>query len=424
MKKAKKLVFTGVILLLVMFFSGTCDALLSGEDEVEYTDVVYSKDGSQITVYLDGETVPVSKSQRAMSLDLAQMSYDFLEVIFVNLAGVSRSSWELGEPAGISGSGLRIANSSYSNITGTLSATLQYAAIFAGKKDGKTLFGVGKMTAALDKDNDNTFPAIDNTTTSVTFSLAAIHTGLLTGTDSVASTYATRGVPVDSFKFTGGSDSGAGYTARTTTNSGYQTLSDGIDYPTYTLPKTPGTVTASYTFSFLTGLSGATPTDVTANYLDAVKHVAPNASIATQNPMVQKRTARYMDGGRYLEARGHLDTKTKVIFTPEGTYDVNVTPTPTLVGGANFINIVPLTFNIIAGSGGLFSFYLQIPVYMLNNGAATLNQGPGYTTWYIRTGLGSDLYSLDDGISSGGCVFMSSGVSNSDWITIDWQWIQ
>jgi len=129
----KKILFAG-ILILIAVFAVTCDAGPAGEAEIEYTDVVVSKDGSQITVYLDGVTVPVTKAERAMTRDLAMMSYDYLEVFFQNSNGIARSAWELGQTAGISGTGLRIATSNYGQFTGTLAANLQYACLFAGKK--------------------------------------------------------------------------------------------------------------------------------------------------------------------------------------------------------------------------------------------------------------------------------------------------
>jgi len=426
MKKIS-IVLMAVLLATALF---TCSDDLNEDGEVEYTDVVYSKDGSEITVYLDGVTVPVSKSQRAMTLDLAMMSYDYLEVVFVTTAGYSRSAWELGQPAGISGSGLRIANSDYSGFTGT-----QKACLFAGQKSGKTLFGVGKMIKSTsDKGVVTSTGAIpiDLNTASVTFGLAAIQTGLLVKDEAVKAPvtptsdgkdYATHKIPVDSFIYTGKANTG--FDTRTA-NSSRQRLLDGVEYPVYSLSTVPGDATeATYTFKFMTGIEAGLTTfadlkDVTSDYLAAVKHIGP-----TNPPKVQKRTPRFMDGGRYLQPNGHIDTKTKVAFRATYAYTNSTTNLP--AADATFVNVVPLTFTTVAGSGGIFSFYLEIPVYNLDarnlQTADNLNGGPGPITWFIRTGLGSDLYSLDDGQSSGGCVFMSCGVSNSDWLEIGWEWI-
>jgi len=431
----KRFIFAGVVILIAMF-AVTCDEGLSDDNAiVDYTDNVVSQDGSSVTVYFDGETVPVTKAQRAMTRDLAMMSYDFLEVIFVNTAGISRYSWELGQPAGISGSGLRISGSNYGHLTGTTTTTLQHACIFVGSSSNKTLFGVGRITNTTSKTTNITTAgaAITDDTKSVTFSIAAIQTGLLVGKEAVSSDadlgYPKHGIPVDSFVITSDASAGDGYTVGYTTRDGYsarQALPDGISYPTYSLPKTAKTITnATYTFKFMTNLTSATtptdsttvvPTGLTGNYLNAIKHVGP-----TLPPLVQKRIPRYMDGGRYLEAKGHVDTKTKVAFRTTYLYTSDTDNLPS--AGADFVNVVPLQFKTENGSGGIFSFYLQIPVYMLNNGAATLNAGPAAEIWYIRTGLGSELYSLDDGSASGGCVFMSSGVSASDWLEIITTWI-
>lgn len=420
----KKLVIAGIILILAMVLMGTCSPELTEEDDIEYTDVVYSKDGSEITVYLDGETVPVSKSQRAMTLGLSMMSYDYLEVVFVVGTAVSRSAWELGQPAGISGAGLRITGSNYNGFTGT-----QQACLFAGQKSGKTLFGVGKLVKVTNKtgapiSNGNgsgtvALP-ITSDTLSVTFALSAIQTGLIIAGESVGA----RGTVADSFKYdtalpttaelnAGGRSDGAtynltspadapkGYTTMVG-NSSLQTLG-GVEYPAYALPLAPKTATgAKYTFDFFVNK---------ADYLPAVRHI----STADTKPKIQKRTPRFMDGGRYLQPNGHVDTKTTVEFLG-ASY-------PATVGGP-FESAVPLVFRTEPGSGGIFSFFLEIPVFNLNNTyPATLNGGDSPITWWIRTGLGADLYSLDDGESSGGCVLMSSGVSTSDWLEIETTWI-
>jgi len=433
----KKFLFAGIALILVMVCLGTCESVSTDEGEIEYTDVVYSKDGSQVTVYLDGVGVPTTKAERAMTRDLAMMSYDFLEVIFQTATGISRSSWELGQPAGISGSGLRIAGSNYNNFTGTLSnaATgLQYACLFVGTSSNKTLLGVGKLTGSTLKSTGlaatTNVSAITDDTQSVTFSVVALQTGLLIGTETASGTFAARGIPVKSFDFAASGTNPTGYTtgyvvADFADHSARQTLPDGISYPTYSLPKTAKTVTnATYTFQFVTGVatSPVALEDVTTSggYLNAIKNFGVD-----KPPVVQKRTPRFMDGGRYLEAKGHVDTKTTVKF--RDTYLPNfTTPTSHLpAADSNFDNIVPLVFTTETGSGGIFSFYLEIPVYMLNKTTpATLNGTTGFTTWYIRTGLGSELYSLDDGASSGGCVFMSSGVSASDWLDILVDWVK
>jgi len=105
----KKIAITGLVIFLAMFVV-TCDeGLPKGEAEVEYTDVVYSEDGSTITLYLDGIGVPKTQAQRAITRDLAKMAYDYFEVVFIadstpsSLPVYARAQWELGQSAGISG---------------------------------------------------------------------------------------------------------------------------------------------------------------------------------------------------------------------------------------------------------------------------------------------------------------------------------
>jgi len=264
---------------------------------------------------------------------------------------------------------------------------------------------------------------------------------LLIGAETPSGTWSTRGISAKSLAYadvTGGDVTAANnkfglsgtapntfvydntaYGNLSATNSGRQTLPDGVAYPTYFLPKAANNlVNATYNFYFITGLTGTTPalTDVTDTYTPGIKHIGP-----TNPPVIQKRTPRFMDGGRYLEAKGHVDVKTQVYFT--GTYLYTSSSNNLPAANAGFVKTVPIQFATRPGSGGIFSFYLEIPVYNLSNATAGINAGPASITWKIRTGLGPGLYNLDDGISSGGCVLMSVGASASDWLDIDWKWL-
>lgn len=382
----KNILITGIILILAMVFMGTCEAEFADE-EPEYTDVVYSKDGSQVTVYLDGVGVPVTKAQRAMTRDLAMMSYDYLEVVFLNGTDVYRNQWELGQMAGISGSGIRR--------TGSYTAN---SALFAGKKSDMTLFGVGTITTPADG-------VINTGVNNITYSLSAIQTGLIAGGETLASATTNYGTVADSFNFATGSTAG-NPTSKDASNSSRVEL-DSVSYPSYTFPKDqPRTTNAEYVFNFV---------GTAATYLPFIKHFMPVAGDGNSNVIVQKRIPRYMAAGRYMEPTGHIDTKTTVEL--RGAY-----PAASISATTTFVSTVPLQFVTRAGSGGIFSFYLQIPVYNYQFGAAALG-GPPAERWYIRTGLGTDLYNLDDGVGSGGCVLMNVGMSASDWITIQWNWV-
>jgi len=124
----KPLALTGIILFLVMLI-GACGSDVppfeEKADEIEYTDVEYSEDGTGVTIYLNGVGVPKTPAQRAMTKDLAMAAYDFIEVIFMNGSDVCRASWVLGEPAEIN-------NVAAGNYTST--STSPAACMFVGRR--------------------------------------------------------------------------------------------------------------------------------------------------------------------------------------------------------------------------------------------------------------------------------------------------
>jgi len=432
----RKLILAGITVLLVTFFV-TCDILSfpGGEEAVEYTDVEYSEDGSAITVYLDGaKPVPVTKSQRAITTNLAKMAYDYIEVIFVHTdsGGVqtrARSSWELGQAAGISGvdrgdpgSGVDYAYDADNDGTNGKAIAL----MFVGRKDNKTLLGVGEIlqvdrepkmikvptTGEYDWDT-NGFPqpvggasfntTIFEDTTSVTFWIDSVKTGLLIKAEYKGGpTDIEQAVAYDSF--TGEGKIRTGATRSAINNS-------RASYPLYPLPEPILEPPSSVNYG--------TGKEIKATYTfggGAERYKSHIILEEDSMPVVEKRFPRYMDGGRYLAPQSNVDTET---WVKVGSY------------GSDYKNVVPLEFTLQKLSYGLFSFYIEIPVYMVirNNpldldSTKATNGGPDATMWKIRTGLGSELYSLDDGRSSGGCVLMGVGVSALDWLEIYWDFIQ
>jgi len=401
----KPLSVTGIILILVMLI-GACDSDSPSEEtgnNVEYTDVEYSEDGSGVTLYLDGVGVPKSRAQRAVTKDLAQTAFDFIEIIFVSPSGTARTSWILGQPANIVGVPGKTGTTSvnYNSIS-----TTPAACMFVGRDDGKVLLGVGKLTGTKGTTTTtNTATTVDVNTTSVTFSLSALQSGLIVGGETTSGT----GAAVDSFTYTG----------RDATNSFRKILPPvgGVGYPVYLFPNygstAPNTTSddATYTFSF---------TANSAECITAIKHI----NTTTVYPVVQKKTPRYATNGRYEEPRNRIDTYTTVAF--RDTY----AQTPTHIApfapanGGNFVAAVPLRFTKTANSSGLFAFNIQIPVYMVSATTTVVAGSLPAVTWFIRTGVGSEFYSLDDGVSRGGCVLISVGVSSSDFSSIEWTWFK
>jgi len=453
----KKLVLAGIAVLFVMFFV-TCDLGQSDENAVvEYTDVEYSADGEQITVYIDGsKPVPVTKAQRAMSKNLSRMAYDYIEVLFVSDTTVARSSWELGQAAGISGvhreatTAKPDANNYLWSATtdGTDAAPL--ALMFVGRKSDKTLLGIGRIlqvdrlpymkkdaksayiwdTASpneglpiplkesvpgsgnFDTDDPGAFKAtIVESTTSVTFWIESIKTGLLIKTEDMdtGTSDIEKRVAFDSFKST---DTTNGAAIR---GGARRSPLGNANYPLYPLPAPKKITTA-----------GTAPNDTVGGYYiykadyefgggakTFVKFIVPEEKTV---PIADRRFPRYLSGGRYLAPQSNVDTDSEV-WVDTVQYATNAT-----TGNGKFSNKIPLLFQ--PKGYGLFSFYIEIPVYMFKDTKSTNGGEVGPIIWKIRTGLGSELYSLDDGLASGGCVLMGIGVTALDWLEIEWDWVK
>jgi hypothetical protein len=419
----KKIAFIGIVIFLVLFMV-TCEEWFPGDGDVivGYTDVVYSEDGTMVTVYLDGVKVPVTKAQRAMTLNLAKMAYDYIEVIFVNVAGdVARASWELGQSAGISGvtRGLDYLTPGSTHTPSAHVATNGKALMFAGKKDGKTLLGIGnirdvdhKASAAGPLNNtaaSNWVTKIESDTECVTFYLDAIRTGL-------------KAKPSE--------DTNYGYDLKVTDNSFTSTDTDlnalfieakrsslgNLAYPLYPLPDPENTAT----------IPPPVWTGYQAEYDFFGGAVIYAAYIHLRNlPVIQTRFPRYLDGGRYLQLKANVDTDSTVkLDRTTASYPASMTFTYATYPDASILPVlvpkIPLVITPIGS--GVFSFNIEIPVIMETDKGAD-NAGPRAEIWRIRTGLGSEFYSIDDGASSGGCVLMGIGIKSLDWIEIEWEWL-
>lgn len=420
----KRIVITGLIMVLVTMFVVTCGPGVP-EEEVEYTDVEYSEDGSRVTVYLDGVGVPITKAQRAMSTDLAKMAYDFLEVVFIGATdtAVARASWEIGEAAGISGVPKPIdyiwAGGKTSNV----------AIMFVGRGEDKTLFGVGRIAEVDHSASSSTAPPgfsgtwnggwatnnmpntiwarVTSNSKSVTFYLEAVKTGLVAGGDPTPDGTLTW---TDSFDYTGAITGTTidGTWLRADKSSRLTNLTTNTSYPIYALPQAEDCTVvpsggpqmgASYIFK------GAAET------FSGEIRFAKVPTLLGGGIVVQKRIPRYMDGGRYKVPKDRIDTSSTIAL---GTY------TPTAANVA-IVPTIPLIFT--TKGSGIFSFYIEIPVYAITLNESQ-NKGPEAEIWKLRTGFGADLYSLDDGLAGGGCVLMGVGSSTADdWLAIEWVWL-
>jgi len=422
----RKIMFAGIAVFLVIF-AVTCDSFQPFDPDDDdailyYTDVEYvdMDEGSQITVYIDGsKPVPVTKkaqramAERAMTKNLAKMAYDYLEVIFVSNGTIARAYWELGQSAGISGVNRNDGENNYEWATGKTDGV---ALLFVGKKSDKTLLGIGQILQ-VDRSPKMVTPYVWGTdglpttvggdpyeativekTQSVTFWVEAVKTGLLIKSEDVDGTSEIETkVSYDSFTST---DTNAKIRADATRSSlGNQ------NYPMYPLPPPEKSITSdgppivygpykTYTASYTFG--GAAETFIKEIILEEDAEVA-----------VEKRFPRYMDGGRYREPQNKVDIDTEVWVTTQPTV---------------YTNVVPLTFRPLGY--GIFSFYIEMPVFMLTDVKGTNGGEIEPIIWKLRTGLGSELYSMDDGLSNGGCVLMGIGVSALDWLEIYWDWVK
>jgi len=264
-----------------------------------------------------------------------------------------------------------------------------------GTKDGKTLLGVGHMisvdappTSYTGGNIADASILIGSNTKYVVFGLTSVKTGL-----------AAAGKPA-------GVDSSFVATTAAQLTESISNLG-GTEYPTFSLRanNTASPVDTLATYSF----GGAAD-----KYKDFL--VGLPTTSAQLGEVAVKRIPRYMEGGRYLIARGRIDTKTQVAATAVAD------------GG-----VVSLKFTVPSAASGIFSFLVDVPVNLLleYNAVASpdLDENAGTNggylqsvNWHLRTGFGSDLYSLDDGLSSGGCVLMGVNVGSLDWLEIQWVW--
>jgi len=378
----RKFLFAGMVVLIALFM-GTCEDGIP-ENDLEYTDVVYSDDGSRVTLYLDGVGVPVTNAQRAMSTRLSKMAYDYLEVIFLNSTVIARAQWDLGQSAGISGV-VRPENYGYGDGT----KTDKIALLAVGRKEGRTLLGIGQIAAVDDSDivansyvsatgmPTTIVSTVNEDSKSVTFYVEAVKTGLIVKTPTTGADVTT----VDSFLKTG--EAGGAAWA----DSSHTKLGSSSYIPTYPLPDTAGaTLDAQYKFF------GAPKTY--------------SKQLVGDKVVAQPRFPRYQENGRYRQIQATIDMKTTVEGELNSSDD----------------SIVDLLFTV-KGSG-IFSFYIERPVVMLTSGKGTNTGELPPVNWKIRTGLGSELFSLDDGVSGGGCVLMTIGkIELEDWLEIQWEWL-
>jgi hypothetical protein len=405
MKILVKKTAIAAILAVFALFLVTCVGEAPGDsgEDVQYTDVVYSPDGRSITLYLDGASVPVTPQQRALTLDLAKMSHDYFEAVFVSGATIARASWEIGQAAGIRGVARGgTAGINYAAVTGG-----DAAVIFVGKKSTKTLLGIGHVVQVDRGLTTEGTTSILPGSVSVTFAVYPLTTeigfadpppGVLNGSNG---TFMTS---------TGDTTTPYATVSSTNTLGSNTTLRGGAVFPVFQLPKATAdgvTIAATYTIGGLAGtLTPAPPYPgvVKPDLNDAAMVIKPAS--ATVGLECMTRWPSYVVGGQTYDAiEAVIDTKTKV------TASNNQTDATALV----------TTFDIVftqkKDSTGIFAWTFQVPVYAITRADST-NGGPAYTRWYIMPGFGPYQYLLDNGKDAGGTVLMGTDVGSLDWLEI------
>jgi len=427
----KSKVFTRAIVAGMLIFLAlalvTCELENPGVKpsnvEYEYSDWEYVEmpDGTaQLTVYLDGTTpIPVKQQNRALNLGIAKRSHDFFEAVFVSGTTVARAAWEIGQPAGIRGVARGV---QYEAISGS-----NKSIIFVGKKEGgsegrATLLGVGYLShvdgVLIPAAAPGTAGMILATTKNVTFTVSALttevgfvdfeadplvlHDTFLTSTLPTA----TPAIP----------------TAITSTQAAIAQFKGGSTFTIFGLPAydedaaTDILVGAKYTFLGLSNTAMPTPPAGTpaqtlpsyaADLSVAIFHWDTNAVTPLSNFQILERVGIYMANGQTYDVPEALDTVTTVKL--DTSYDD--------AAGKNFVPEIPLVFTITKGSGGVFAFTFQTPVYALTNDPST-NGGPEPGVWYIRPAYGQQQYLLDNGKNVGGAVLMGVGIGAMDWLDI------
>jgi len=439
-----KKTITIAALLAVALILVTCapeELIDNGADGgIEYTDVVYEFTGGvgnervkTVTLYLDGEMVPKPAQQRAvekraLSLEGARMSHNFFEAVFMNGTGTARASWEIGQPAGISG---LVRGISYGGLTpGTGSST-----VFVGRKSGKTLLGVGYMTHV----DDIVGTTIGTNSRSVTFTVSALRTwasfdSANTVSTTIKSTDPEIPMGTGNATFVTATGDGTSYADADADNTTGETYVyprfTGVSFPLYYLP----TVSASTPVAATYTVGGLSLADITI----FAPEVLPSADIntlvrtwgrrasatpfATYNPDTATNTTNLRGGLQFIKRTPAFMYK-GLTYEITGTYYDKITTVTEVsppAGDAAFEPAMGIRFNMTAKSGGLFSITFQVPVYALSivkayNGALLVPE-----KWYIRSDYEQYQYLLDNGIDSGGALLIGdiAGVTADDWIEI------
>ena len=452
------------MLVVIAVVLVTCDMLVPPEATEEWTDVEYQIEGvvgqervKSVKLYLqpdgmDRSVLPgpntygvrVSPEQkriiRALTADTAAASHDFFEAVFVAVPGnVVRTNWEIGYPAGVSG-GLLTKTTGYQNIpTVTATTAPTSSTVFVGRKQNKTLLGVGFMTDT-EGDTPVVVGSITNNTFAVTYTIAPIKTWLgfdatMAGDPPVPTSWTLR-ERTSAY----GDEVGAGVATFTTANgptppAGEPNYGVGtafkpipgstVYYPLFRRPSTTGgnitNFTGTYTIGGLTGVPGGPNA---GSLLGAIRVYGAWGGTPRGGMQVIKRKPAFLFNGRTYQAGSLYDDKTQLLG---GTAASGTIPgTAQNQGGATYVssaftNVITVGFTITNQSSGVFAITFQCPVYAITTAVNTAEPtvlNP-YIKWWVRPADGPNLYLLDSGLDEGGMVMIGdTNAFSDDWIEI------
>jgi len=406
----------GAVVVITALFLGTCDFLTPPDLSLgnEWTDVEYEVDGpvgrervKSLKLYIKPEGVEgqpgpdtygvkMSSQQRAirraLSADTAAAAHDFFEAVFIRGDGQPvRVTWEIGYPAGISGgsTGLNLSAiaQTFGGYTGNNSAT-----VFVGRKQNKTLLGVGHLTHVNDAMGTNLILAETN---SITFTVTPLITGL-----GYQGTTPGAAQPWTVFR-TNGSVSAATFVTSIGTpygqNRAFRPVAgqDPVYYPLF--DRTTGPVATPTNITSGTYTIGGISGDI----LQSIRIYGPGMQVI-------KRKPAFLYQGRTYQAGTIYDSFTT---TTLGAGYVNTSGTALSVS-------IPITFNVTAQSSGIFAITWQCPVFAISNATSTVDSSKP-TKWFVRPADGPNLYLLDSGYDEGGMVMIGDVTSlTDDWIEI------
>jgi len=412
---------SGLAILLALSLV-TCEMQLIGgpDEELGYTNVVYSPDGRSVTFYLDGTTVPETRASRTLTDDLAKIGHDYFEVVFFRRPAytstetldttndtIARTSWEIGQSANITGvyrtndgNDYSTVKEIYTLVDSTLGdPELCTAILFVGRKSDKTLLAVGKISHIDDVPVTSGNPKITTTTKTVTFSVTAFTANA--AYNSTADGTTTHYADGSSFWTAVKDTTNKGLAANVSSaNTAVRLMPiGGQSFPLFELLP-DDTIAAKYTI-------GVKDTAGITGYIDGIRVYDDTGSVT-------KREPRYpVGGGFYNYASFTLDQITKVTLENNN------------VANSKFAADTQFKFETFRGTTpdklittkSIFALTFEIPVYALTR--ATGVNAPAAEKWYIRPGFGTYRYDLDDGKQGpGGAVLLGTSLNDQDPIGI------